>query len=170
MSLVFRVLLNRTPWAKKTEDEEWLPDDDIRADALKSLKSENNALSIYLFDGESNIDRVIAAFSATRSKVENLDYAIFSEDFLKEINMTYTNNAAKGIPDTVVSSWHYDLVQLTGSKVLSLAKVIREHGKINRKPSPEVGKLINQAINSNIIDKLKLDENLIADLDKARYK
>ena len=170
MSLVFRALLNHTPWAKKTEDEEWLPDDDIRADALKSLKSENNALSIYLFDGESNIDRVIAAYSAARSKVENLDYAIFSEDFLKQINITYTNNAAKGIPDTVVSSWHYDLVQLTGSKVLSLAKVIREHGKINRKSSPEVGKLINQAIDSNIIDKLKLDKNLIADLDKPRYK
>ena len=85
MSLVFRVLLNRTPWAKKTEDEEWLPDDDIRADALKSLKSENNALSIYLFDGESNIDRVIAAFSATRSKVENLDYR-YNDYYTKKIN------------------------------------------------------------------------------------
>lgn len=170
MALVFREIGSRIVWAAKSIDEDWLSDDDIRADALKYLKSDNNTLSIYLLENKALLGRIIGAHCAARDNVSNLDYALFDESLLHDIGIIQEATPAINVPDTEVTNWHRDLVKLTGKKVLRLADIIMSKGEVNRAQAVEVGKTINKLIDSKHIDKSKLNEKLLADLEKDKYK
>ena len=170
MGKVFREINSIVPWAEKLDEEDWLLDDDIRSDALKGLKSDKNALSVYIVEDDAHIERVIGAFCAARDKVKNLDYAIFDESLLADISILQDTNPAINVPDSEVTNWHRDLIKLTGAKVLGLAGVIKSKGEIKRTQAVAVGKAINKFIDLNYIDKSKLNESLLADLKKEKYK
>lgn len=170
MGIVFREIGSRVPWNEKLEEEDWLSDEDIRADALKSFKSDHNTLSVYVYEDVTHIKRIIGAFCAARDNVSKLDYALFDESLLNDIKVLQEATPAINVPDSEVANWHRDLVKLSGTKVLELAKIIKQKGEIKRAQDVEVGKAINKLITLKLIDETKLKASLIADLKKERYQ
>ena len=63
---------------------DWLEDDDTQADALWSLRTKGNQLSVWLIDdNKSNLKRVIAALAAGRDTLDKIDYALIDRRVLE---------------------------------------------------------------------------------------
>lgn len=102
----------------------WLEKDEIPADPLTDLPTSDNALSVYIVeDDKSNLDRVITALAATRERPDKYDYLLFDERALSIANVK-TELTRGNTPDDLVNSWHLDLVELSGSKLLALVTEI----------------------------------------------
>ena len=65
-------------------------------------------------------------------------------------------------PDEEVNAWHRDLVELSAQKIMGLAGVIRDHGRIDRILGKRIGHLIAQGITAENIDPTKVSERLLA--------
>lgn len=56
---------------------DWLDEDDAQADALSSLRTKDNRLSVWRIDDDrGNLRRVVAALAAGRDFLDKLDYAV----------------------------------------------------------------------------------------------
>jgi hypothetical protein len=144
LSLVLRKI-RKSKWYRH-DGVNWLPDNSLQADTLVDLKTQNNALSIYLVqDDESDLERLIAALAATGDNLANFDYALFDEAILREANLKIRSQPG-GTPDQIVNAiQHRDLIELTTDGVLLLARAIRD-GRRERKMDAEVSALITKSI------------------------
>lgn len=86
MPLVLRKI-RKSKWYK-TERVSWLEEGQLQADALADLKTTNNELSVWhIEDDKSNLEEVVAALAANCDDVSNLDYALFDQQLLSEIDI-----------------------------------------------------------------------------------
>ena len=153
----FLIGIRKSSWYPP-EDASWIPEGDIPADAVSNLRVSNNCLSIWLIDTDrTNLPKVVAALAATRKFLSNFDYALFDERLVEGLAVHET---AGTTPYLAINSYHRDLVQLTGGRLLKLAQGIyacREKGRFSEK---EVRSMIASALKANEIPENKIEESL----------
>lgn len=75
-------------------------------------------------DFQADLERVVTALAGTRQVITDIDYAVFDHSLLSEIAIELEFNDGDTADDDV-NKWHRDLVELTTSKLLALARVIK---------------------------------------------
>lgn len=136
---------------------------------LNSFKTSRNRISIYLIDGDEELERTLAAFAAARKNVLTLDYMLLDLSVLNDLGLELDGTAGE-LPDNEVNRRHRDIISLTVDKVSSLAKASRMHGTVARKLDQAVGRLINLSLSENRLDRSKLAPDLISDLSQPKYQ
>ena len=105
---------------------DWLMDGDVQADALHDLRTYSNTLSIWIVEEElGNLDRIIAALTATRQTIDKFDYALLDERFLSQIGVDRVQVKGKSCDDFANDLWHHDLRGLSGLKLVELASLMQ---------------------------------------------
>jgi hypothetical protein len=147
----------------------WLESEDLQADALVDLATKGNKLSVYVVeDNQSNLERIIASIAANCDFISDFDYALFGQEVLDEIKIN-TQDTSGETPDTLVNTWHRDLVELSAVKIFTLAKVIATRAERRRVLSKRVMELVAHSIASGQIEreKLRLKPDQVAKVDSV---
>jgi hypothetical protein len=102
---------------------------DVPADALGDLSTSQNTLSVWeVAPDRSNLERVVRAVAIGKNKVDSAGWVLFDAELLPALNI-----GVKAVPgettDEGANSWHRDLVDLSGLKLVALAKTIFTHGE-----------------------------------------
>ncbi len=167
MPLILRKI-RKARWYKDSKSNfPWLLDEDIPADPLGDLATNNNELSVWqVEDDKSNLHGVVVALAANSDDISNLDYALFDQQLLNEINIAI--KPSKGVsPDEIANlNWHSDLVELSARKLVDLAKAVLVNAEIKRIPEKEILHLLVQAVLSGQIERAKLRSKIGAKIDK----
>jgi len=165
--LEYKILWNQPP---TPEEEKWLGVGELRADALVDIATEDNSLSLYIFDDQSavTLDRILGAVGATRNVVAKLDFAVFDVTLVEGIEITKVARPGK-TPDAAVNAVHLDLMHLTATKLAALGNEIQRHAKIDRRQPKDMGRLINKHIKAGYIDSSIVDPTLLERLKEEKY-
>ncbi len=165
MAFLLRVIDKRR-WDWVEEDIQWLTPGDFPAAPLADLKtSVQSKLSVWhIADNLSNLESVIAAHAATRMNADKLDYTVFNEELLVGAGIR-TESTPGNTPDSTVNArWHADLIELTSSKIVELARLIYQYGNHDRTPESRVKQLIAHAVEEGRIDNARLNDGLRSDV------
>jgi hypothetical protein len=167
MPLILRKIRKARWYQYSQADFPWLLDEDIPADPLGDLATNNNTLSVWqIDDNKSNLPQVAAALAANCDDLSNLDYALLDQQFLQN-NITLQPSLGNSPDKTANQNWHCDLVELSARKLVDLAKAILAHAEIKRIPEKEMLHLLAQAAASGQIERAKLHDKIRAKIDKA---
>ena len=162
MSIIFRKLAQKRHWDSKP----WTEQVDVQADVVNCLRTKENKLSVFMFDGSSDqIARVVAALALTRDSLANFDLAIAPGDILAQCGIR-ADRAPGQTPDPEVNDWHQDLVDLTIFQLARLAVTIRSKGEIKRYNLKKVGEAIQLSLNGNHIQTENINRNLKSSLTR----
>ena len=156
--------LIKVTWGKWQTDEPWIPPGELPANALFDLRFPNNKLSAWrIEDGNTNLDRVITALAVNKGKtnIDNLDYVLLEQKAIEELGVKMKKSRGATPDKTANDEWHFDLIELTVSKIVSLANCIKGL-EIFRKREPQVKVLITRGLKENHIDLSLVDEKLRA--------
>jgi len=106
-----------------------IEDGDIEADILGDLRTDNNKLSIFLVENEDAAQRVTVAVSMNFNsiKFQEIGYVMIDEDIFRQLQITPQPDESDGkTKDKEVNSWHVNLIDLTGRKLVELARTLLE--------------------------------------------
>jgi len=149
------------------ETPRWLEEGEFQADALVDLETDDNKLSVWLIDEDSsNLPRVIAAMAAHRKSACPFDYALFRDRLVAEIGTRIEKSLGDSEDDEANRLWHRDLVELSASKVMALAKVIFDSNGTNRCWRKDVVQLIVESVALKQIELDKLQPSLKSTIEK----
>ena len=164
MSFVLRKLDRRAAF----HSVDWVRSGDVAGDALCNLRTQGNALSVWLIDdSRTNLERIIAAVAAGRMKLDKLDYALIGPERLEELGICITQEKGASGDDDANALWHQDLRNLSGTKLVELAVLMQTHSEFKRVHKKEVGRLIAASIQGGFIDPSRLDDRLRKELPPA---
>jgi hypothetical protein len=113
----------------KSEAGPWLQQADVPADALGDLRTKDNRLSVWeVADDRSNLERIVRALAVSSDKIADTGYVIFDSSPLEaaEIEIAVESGST---PDAGANPWHRDLINLSGNKLVRLAKLMLETGE-----------------------------------------
>lgn len=159
MPKLLRKLNSKRRW-DKCEPPSWLEEGHLKADPLADLNTSGNRLSVYhIEDDQSNLDQVITALASTRDHADKMDFALFDLQLLAGLGIKMESSEGNTLLDGV-NACHRDLIELTGERLLALAKTIMEHGETDRCSEGKVIALILQAVDSGNLDPRKLKPKL----------
>lgn len=139
----------------------WLERGDVPADPLGDLTTTQNALSVWQVESDrSNLERVVRAVAIGKQKVDSSGWVLFDSEILLSIGIGVAE-VPGGTKDEEANSWHRDLTDLSGSKLVALAKAIFAHGESGTIPKKRMATLIEEGIASqqlpaNLRDRLQL--------------
>lgn len=153
MARFVRKLDYRRLWENPRQEEAWLDIQDLRADALRDLATEDNKLSIYEVDEaeEVSLPRILAALAAKRDNVAKLDFVHFDFAIVGELGMAHERVPGDTF-DAAVNARHLDLVQLTAKRLADFGARIRAAGKVERYQDKTVERLIRDSIDRGFLD------------------
>jgi hypothetical protein len=165
MSL-FLLKISKSRW-NRHKSPAWLPSGDVPAKVLLDLRTANNGLSVwYVKEDRSNLDEVLIALASAYDRLDNLDYALFEERACDSLKICV--ETSKGTtPARKMNQWHRDLTELSGEKVLALAKLIYYHGVRERKWENEIQGLLKSAVASGAVEADCLKDRLAESLGLA---
>jgi hypothetical protein len=159
--------IRKAKWYKH-ENVPWLKADELQADALGDLYTENNALFVwFVTNDKSNLQRVAAALAGNCEYLSNLDYALLNIELIADLNMKMVQKAGDSADETANSSWHYDLTELSAVNLIALAKMIFTRGESLRYSEKEICRFLAQGISLKQLDrtKIKLRPEAMAKID-----
>ena len=142
----------------------------LQADIFLDLKPSGNALSVWeVAEGESNLPRIASAFISTRDDKDWLDYVLLPDGLLESLQVRKEKSPGDSCDKEVNELFHYDLLELSAQKLISMAAMI---GNMEvRRINPQKGlELLDTAISSGFIAEDKLKEGLQKGLAKFRSK
>jgi hypothetical protein len=152
---------NKRLWDKP----EWLPPGEVPAQAFLDFKLDNHEMSVwYVAHDNSNLDRVLTALAANRQYIEKIDYAVFDEAVVSKCGIARRQTHGQSPDEHASKEWHWDLIKLSGRKLLCLAERIGA-GTPLRKPKHEVQQLLAAAALEGHIKKELMNETLAVELD-----
>ena len=152
------IKVNKTRWVKT--GAAWLKPGDIEADPLADLKTTENKLSAWHIDEkQARLDQLLAALAANRETFDKLDYALFDKQIVTDLGIKAIDSLG-GLPDPEVNNWHFDMVELSGATLVSLAKEIQNKAKMSRVTEPKAIELVKNFILRGRIDRKKLKNGL----------
>jgi hypothetical protein len=144
--------IKRSNWFSEVD---WLPANELQADALGDLASKNNELSVwFVSDDNSNLTEVVAALSLSGDYVSIVDYALIDLDLLSNQGFDIAQNPGV-TPFDSANHWHRDLVRLTARRVLELAELVKK-ARRERCRDKDALNYVSQAINSGKVDISKI--------------
>lgn len=146
------------------DDQPWIPSGDIPGDTLQAFRTNENELSVWFIQNDkSNLDRVVAAFATTKTSLDTLDYVLLPDNFLPP-DIQVKEDAGESCDQLANEKWHRDLVQLTGHRIVELAKQFYHEGYekegLGRYEDSDIAILIKQGIQRSEIDVNKLNAKL----------
>ncbi|MEL6927130.1 MAG: hypothetical protein AAFO95_00675 [Cyanobacteria bacterium J06600_6] len=143
-----------------------LSEGEIQADAFGDLSTSKNTLSVWhVEDDKSNIDQVITAFASNRDNISNFDYVLFNTNLVSNIGINIEQNPG-ATPFEAANHWHRDLTMLTASKLFKLIDIIcNQHIEKSRVKEKDILKLINKAVENNLIQRERLKEKIVSKLN-----
>jgi hypothetical protein len=66
---------------------------DAPADALSDLRTENNALSVWIIESDhASLNMALAALASNREKFDKLDYTLIDEGILRSIPIAWVSS------------------------------------------------------------------------------
>ena len=153
MAIFLRKIDARSLWQNPLPGEGWLGDRDLRADALRDLRTDENKLSIFEVNEEDGIPvkRIVAAIAAKRDFLAKVDFILFESDLLGNLDIS-SEKVAGDTLDPAVNASHIDLVCLTAAKLAEFGGRIRVDGKIERRAEKQVIALIKESLAQGFID------------------
>lgn len=147
----------------RNASEGWLSATDIRGDALKSLRTADNELSIFVLDqiGPAELDRMFAAYAAQRVEPDALDFAILDEADIEALNLKLSNELGV-TPDALVNSWHRNISELSAGKIHDLAVCLQAKAVFCRRRKKDVIRLVKKALDAGYIDQALVKPKILA--------
>jgi len=144
---------------------EWLPAGEVPAEAVQDVRADGNELSVWFVEPDrSNLDRVLTAIAANRQHFEKIDYAVFDEAVVERCGVTLRQSAGQ-LPDEDASrTWHRDLIELTGRKLVCVAEFIAA-GSPERRPMNQIKALLAAAAREGHIRRELMRNELAAKLE-----
>lgn len=160
MPLIFRMISSRVRWYKEGFPS-WVGPNDIPADPLADLRTQSNALSVWLVDDDkANLDQIAAAIASTRGSIDKLDYLLFDSQVLSESNVKA--ETSKGTtPDDQVNGWRLDIIEISGLKLVALTRaILTDKYETGRVLPKRIQELVTEAVNSGRIDRERLTKRV----------
>jgi hypothetical protein len=162
-----RKLGSKTLWDDPTPEEaDWLSPNDLRADALRDLETEQNTLSIFEVDEGSGISasRILAAMAARCSNLAKADFVVFDSAIFGELGIALERVEGETF-DAGVNARHMNLVQLTAGKLADFGSRIRSGGDKKRYTKKDVRELIRDSVARGFIDASQLTPDVRKHID-----
>jgi hypothetical protein len=155
--------IRKARWAND-KGYEWLGAEDIQADALSDLKTENNELSVWhVEEDESNLRQIVVALGANYKKLDTVDYALVDQRVLLTAGIKAVE-AAGDTPYENANEWHRNLIELTAEKVIEIAKNMRKERRIARVWPQDLQRHLTRAIEAGEVKLSRLEERLQKEL------
>lgn len=124
---------------------------------------QENALSVwYVEDDGSNLERVVTALAATREHVSHFDYLLFDYAVVTDLGLTIKKTTGGTFDNAANRSWHRDLTELSGRRVLALLTTIFYASDVKRIPQGKILEWVKAAIANSEIDSSRLSPKLAA--------
>ena len=169
MTLVLRAIRQNRWDSQSIMRASWLQDGDIVADPLSDLNTKMGKISVWhIEDDRSNLDRVLAALATAPQKdsITSLDYVIFDESLFKKIGLRVEVTPGGTVDKTANSTWHRDVVEISGHRLVELAKVILEKGEIDGILRAKLLELIKKQITCGELDRNRLNRKMKQSVEK----
>jgi hypothetical protein len=160
MSLLLRIV-TKPKWAMPA----WAEPQDLPADLLTDLRTNNNELSVWSIElDRSNLNSVLVAAASCRERLDKLDYALFDEQVLRALVIRCIKSEGATAHITANGAMHRDLTELTVEKIVSLAQVMMPLERV-RVTETQIKFLLLQALQSGALDRGRMAPKLLADLE-----
>jgi len=164
MPIALRVTKSNLIWEDSFDEYPWLKEGEIPADVTSDLKTSQNELSIWvLSEDKSKLFRCLSAFAVERKHVDHIDYIVFDEEIITELNLK-TNSTKGNSKDKEVNNLHKNIMELSSNKLELLAKKILsncEGGRIDKK---ELAKNIKLSLENGWIDKNRINNEFLEEI------
>jgi hypothetical protein len=132
----------------RTDAQPLLDIGDVPADPLGDLSTSQNRLSVYQVDGgPAHIERVARALAVGAQHLDNVGYVLFEASLLEEASIALDPTDGDTV-DSVVNKCHADLINLTGNKLVALARLILLEGKSDTILKKRIVELVREGLNS----------------------
>jgi hypothetical protein len=143
MPLLLRTV-RQNRWLKD-EAAPFLAIDDVPADPVCDLQTQQNLLSVWeVARDRSNIERIVRAVAIGREVIADLGYVVFDSGLLPAAGIKILENKGKS-PDEEANAWHRDLV-VSGNKLVALTKAILRHGESGTVLKVRLRQLVEEGI------------------------
>lgn len=131
--MLLRTTLSPELWWREKVDE-LLRRDQVPADCVSDLPTKRNALSVYEVADEDAAERVVAALALQKAiggatqkqSLRDMSGLMFDARLLANLGIA-TKRIKGNTPDQTVNDWYLDLIDLTGSQLVELAKVLLQN-------------------------------------------
>jgi hypothetical protein len=151
--------IRRSKWYSKEEGIDWLPEEEVQADALTDLITKSNQLSVWFVpEDRGNISKIVAALSLSGDNVSVVDYALLNVEILSKEGFQIAENPG-GTPFESANLWHRDIVNLSAGKVLKLVTILKKAEK-NRCLDKQALEHIKEALRDGKVDLSKINLKL----------
>ena len=153
MPLLLRTV-RQNRWLKD-EAAPFLLIDDVPADSVCDLQTQQNLLSVWeVAQDRSNIERIVRAVAIGRQKIANMGYVVFDSGLLPAAGIEIRENKGTTL-DEGTNAWHRDLV-VSGNKLVALTKAILQHGESGTVLKKNLRQLVDEGIrDGQIPEKLR---------------
>jgi hypothetical protein len=151
------------------DEPPWLPKGETPADCVSELKTVGNALSVYLVDSgepESWTARVAAAIATGSESLRPVEFFYLSTELLERLSVNLVRTPGK-TPDDAVNAWHFELQELTATK---LAEIAREVRIIIGASEDSTVRLLKTAVEKELREALAERRFSVADLNEKLAK
>jgi len=158
--------IDKRRWDRVGEQIPWLPAGELPAAPLGDLKTTvQSVLSVWhIQEDRANLEDVVASLAANRDHSDKFDYTLFDMELLAEAGIRPMSTLGNSPNRVMNEQWHRDLVELTSSKLVQLARLISQGGNFDRVQEERVKELIAEAVNAGRIRKEALSEKLRLDI------
>ena len=155
-------MTRQSRWLKHPEWQ-WLTQGELQSDALLDLQTRDNRLSLFRVESEQETEQVVVALAATKQNLANLDYAVFDQTQLSDTQISVRQEDGD-TPDMQVNKRHYDISELTVSKLAILAQIISD-GTHCRVPRKTIELRLKDAVRAGILDRARVNSQLLDKLE-----
>jgi hypothetical protein len=132
------------------------------------LKVSDNGLSAWeVTENGENLPRVLVALAANCDHPTQIDYLIFDSEIPVKIGLKVQSNPGDTPDKAADQTWHRDLVEITGKKLLALATAMFLEALRERCPQKEILKMLKAAVLRNEIDRSLVPNTLLQKIDST---
>ena len=141
---LFLRTIRQNRWLK-AEAAPFLAVDDVPADSVCDLSTQQNLLSVWEVAADrSNIERIVRAVAIGRDRIDNIGYMLFDSALLPPADIETVENQGNS-PDEGANPWHRDLV-VSGKKLVAFTKAVLQHGESGTVLKVRLRQLVEQGI------------------------
>lgn len=161
--------ISRAKWERK----DYLAENEIRADAITSLRTSDDRLSWWRCadDDEEDVDQVALALAVgpNNNRIDKFDIIVLPESILAKAGLASESTEGETLVKDLRSR-HVDLVRLDVERLAKVARIldprIRSGDKVVQFTKAQLTTLVTTAIQDKRLDPNDLNEKLREKLDK----
>ena len=153
------IKVKRRPW-DRSQRPEHVAGDDVPADCLTDLRVRDNELSLWhIEDDEKNLNGVVTALASAVHFPAKIDILLFDTSIIQNLSLKLRSTVGK-TPRTDINTWHRDLVELSGKKLVEFAIAVFYGAESRRVPEISILSLLRNSYNAGLLDKSMLKPSM----------